>query len=294
MATKKSGQGGDAHTDPDKDLYEVIRDQLIAEIESGRAYPAGAFLPSIRELTVERTISTTTARRVLSELASAGYARAQGTRGYVSLGPRAMHETAESEREVQASGDATGGADWLGPGHHSAEQTGPLVVREQQNVSLRGGITPEGVYVNVRTERAPAEVARALRLDAGSPEVVVRRRVMRDTEGTPVELRTSYVIPEVADGTQLADPEAITESWHTALSVTTGRRPTLTGRTISARHPTDSECAALYLTPTACVLVRIEITSDQTGTPIDYSATVWPGENVTISAMGELDAEDAG
>jgi DNA-binding transcriptional regulator YhcF (GntR family) len=67
-------------------LYEIIRDQLIDDITSGRAYPAGALLPSVREITVRWTVSTTTARKVLAELVSAGYARAEGTRGHVSTG----------------------------------------------------------------------------------------------------------------------------------------------------------------------------------------------------------------
>ncbi|HEU5159533.1 MAG TPA: GntR family transcriptional regulator [Streptosporangiaceae bacterium] len=76
-------------------LYEIIRDQLIDDITSGRAYPPGALLPSVREITVKWTVSTTTARKVLSELVNAGYARAEGTRGHVSTGPRG-HPTSDS------------------------------------------------------------------------------------------------------------------------------------------------------------------------------------------------------
>lgn len=66
-------------------LYEQLRDQIIEEIRRG-TYPRGSLLPSVREL-VAQGVSTTTARRVLAELAGLGYAEARGTRGYVSAGP---------------------------------------------------------------------------------------------------------------------------------------------------------------------------------------------------------------
>ncbi len=78
-----------AGTADDRPLYEVIRDQLIEEIRSGRRYPAGALLPSVREMTVKWQVSTTTARHVLAELVSAGYARSEGPRGHISNGPDA-------------------------------------------------------------------------------------------------------------------------------------------------------------------------------------------------------------
>ena len=60
-------------------IYASIRDQLASEITAG-VYPAGALLPSIREIMERWEVSTTTARKVLDELAAAGYARKEGTR----------------------------------------------------------------------------------------------------------------------------------------------------------------------------------------------------------------------
>jgi DNA-binding transcriptional regulator YhcF (GntR family) len=69
--------------DPDKALlYESIRDELIVYIDRG-IYPVGALLPSIRDISGRWGVSTTTARRVLAELVTAGYARPDGTRGHV-------------------------------------------------------------------------------------------------------------------------------------------------------------------------------------------------------------------
>ena len=66
-------------------MYASIRDQLASEITAG-TYPAGALLPSIREIMERWEVSTTTARKVLDELAAAGYARKEGTRGHISTG----------------------------------------------------------------------------------------------------------------------------------------------------------------------------------------------------------------
>ena len=66
-------------------MYASIRDQLASEITAG-VYPAGALLPSIREIMERWEVSTTTARKVLDELAAAGFARKEGTRGHISTG----------------------------------------------------------------------------------------------------------------------------------------------------------------------------------------------------------------
>src|SRR5690242_8956126 len=66
-------------------MYASIRDQLANEINAG-VYPPGALLPSIREIMERWEVSTTTARRVLDELAASGYARKEGTRGHISTG----------------------------------------------------------------------------------------------------------------------------------------------------------------------------------------------------------------
>src|SRR6266566_6280070 len=66
-------------------MYASIRDQLASEITAG-VYPAGALLPSIHEIMERWEVSTTTARKVLDELAAAGFARKEGTRGHISTG----------------------------------------------------------------------------------------------------------------------------------------------------------------------------------------------------------------
>ena len=83
-------------------IVASIRDQLASEITAG--YPAGALLPSIREIMERWEVSTTTARKALDELAAAGYARKEGTRGHISTG---AHRGQHRPRATCAQGAAT-------------------------------------------------------------------------------------------------------------------------------------------------------------------------------------------
>lgn len=62
--------------------YETVRDEIINDIQNG-IYPVGALLPSVREITIIWNVSTSTGRKVLSELVRSGYARSKGTRGHI-------------------------------------------------------------------------------------------------------------------------------------------------------------------------------------------------------------------
>jgi DNA-binding GntR family transcriptional regulator len=250
----------------DRPLYEVIRDQIIDQITGGTAYPAGALLPSVRELTVQWTVSTTTARRVLAELVNAGYARAEGPRGHVSTG-----------------GPAAGGQRQPETAPSAPAPSGKLAVRSPQVIRATAGIEGERITVDVRTEHAPADIAAALRLPGPGQPVVVRRRVTADERGLPVQLRTSYLPRPVAEGTPLAMPEPVSEPWPDALAIYAGRPATVTDSRISARHPTDSEAAVFGLALSACLLVRTDVTHDDTGVPADCTITVWPADGVSLA-----------
>ena len=250
-------------------LYEIVRDELIDEIKSG-AYPPGALLPSMREITVRWTVSTTTARKVLSELVAAGWARSQGTKGYVAAIPSAGGEAPGSGEDVAAS-------------------TGPSVglgaIRSPQVVPVDGSLEAVTTALDVRQEPAPAEVALALRLTDPRAPVIVRRRLAVDANGSPVQLRVSYTAREVAEGTPLASSDTVDEPWLEALTEHTQKRLTLAESVISARHPTDTEAAMLALAPTACVLVRVDVINDEDGQPIDCTMTIWPGDTTRINAL---------
>jgi DNA-binding GntR family transcriptional regulator len=256
--------------------YESIRDQIISEIGAG-VYPAGALLPSIREIMQRWEVSTTTARRVLDELAAAGYARKEGTRGHISTGGPSSGQLPAAT--VQARPTTT-----------TAPPTGRLTVRPAHTVPANGGIEPDSdteiAALDVRVEPAPPDAAIALRLADPVGSVIVRRRLLAARDGTPVQIRTSYLPLAHADGTPLAAPEPISEPWPTALATHISGRPQLAASYITARHPTHDEAPALALPTDAAVLVRDDIHHDGQGTPVDYTRTVWPGDTTRLAVIG--------
>src|SRR5215813_7495297 len=133
-------------------IYASIRDQILAEITSG-VYPAGALLPSIREITQRWGVSTTTARRVLDELAAAGYARKEGTRGHISTGGPSATEPSTAAQRDHVPPQTT----------PTAPVSGRLTIWPTHTIAAGDTILPdertETVALDVRTETPSAEVA---------------------------------------------------------------------------------------------------------------------------------------
>ena len=254
-------------------MYASIRDQLASEITSG-AYPAGALLPSIREVMQRWDVSTTTARRVLDELAASGFARKEGTRGHISTGG-AQAQQAPPAAEYEHSRKAP----------PPAGVPGRLTIRSAHTIPAGGSASPDAAgtpALDVRAERPPADVALALRAADPSLPVIVRRRLLSAADGAPVELRVSYLPAELAEGTPIAQAQAIPEAWPTALATYLGRQVRLVSSHVTARHPSQEEAAALALASDAAVLVREETHEDQHGIPVDYTRTIWPGDSTRL------------
>jgi DNA-binding GntR family transcriptional regulator len=261
-------------TPPTTRRYASIRDQLASEITAG-VYPAGALLPSIREIMQRWEVSTTTARRVLDELAAAGFGRMEGTRGHISAG----------------------GAPPAPPAGEYARKTPPpiavpgrLIVRSVHTIPASGSITPdtdgELAALDVRTERPPADAALALGVTDPTRPVIVRRRLLAAADETPVQFRVSYLPAELAERTPIAQPHAIPDAWPAALSTYLGRRVRLASSHLTARHPTPEEAAALALASDAAVLVREDIYQDRRGSPVDFTRTIWPGDATRLVIGG--------
>ena len=175
-------------------MYATIRDQLAGEITAG-VYPAGAFLPSIREVMERWDVSTTTARKVLDELATAGYARKEGTRGAISTGaPQPAPEPSAGEPARKAP--------------PRAAVPGRLTVWPVHTIPPHGSVGPDtdnGIAaLDVRAEQPPADAGVALGITDLSRQVIVRRRLTAAPDNTPVQFRISYVPAEMAEGTDRA------------------------------------------------------------------------------------------
>jgi len=256
-------------------MYASIRDQLASEITAG-VYPAGALLPSIREIMERWEVSTTTARKVLDELAAAGYARKEGTRGHISTGgPQAAPALSSGEPVRKAPPPSA--------------VPGRLTVWPVHTIPASGDIEPDGddrsAALDVRIERPPADAAMALAITGPSRQVLVRRRMVAAPDGTPVQFRISYLPAELADGTPIAQSQAISEAWPAALATYLGKQVHLASSHVTARHPNHEEAAALALASDAAVLVREDTYQDRRGNPVDFTRTVWPG-NTTRLVVG--------
>jgi DNA-binding GntR family transcriptional regulator len=208
-------------------MYASIRDQLASEITAG-VYPAGALLPSIREIMQRWEVSTTTARKVLDELAGAGYARKEGTRGHISTGGPKTPLTQPVGEHTRKAPPPTA-------------VTGRLTVWPTHTIPASGSIEPgpDGQFaaLDVRTERPPADAAMALGITDPARRVIVRRRVLVAPDGTPVQFRTSYLPSELADNTPIAQPHQIADTWAAALATYLGKQVRLASSHITARHP---------------------------------------------------------
>ena len=254
-------------------MYASIRDQLASEINAG-VYPPGALLPSIREIMQRWDVSTTTARRVLDELTASGYARKESTRGHISTGgAQAQQAPPAAERERSRKPPPPVGV----PGRLTIRPTHTVPIGESISLDVAG--TPA---LDVRAERPPADAALALRAAAPSLPVIVRRRLLSTEDGTPVELRVSYLPMEMAEGTPIAQAQAIPEAWPAALATYLGKQVRLASSHVTARHPNQEEAAALALVSDAAVLVREDIHEDQDGVPVDYTRTAWPGDSTSL------------
>src|SRR5260370_7897149 len=145
-------------------IYASIRDQLASEIAAG-TYPAGALLPSIREIMERWEVSTTTARKVLDELAAAGYARKEGTRGAISTGgPPAGPAPAAAEPARKAPPPAA--------------VPGRLTIWPAHTIPAHGSVGPDEdnslAALAVRAQRPPPAPPPAPPLPHPSPPVPLR------------------------------------------------------------------------------------------------------------------------
>jgi DNA-binding GntR family transcriptional regulator len=254
-------------------IYASIRDQLANEITAG-VYPAGALLPSIREITQQWEVSTTTARKVLDELAVAGYARKEGTRGHISTGGPHTESAPPAGEPVRKSPPP-------------AAVAGRLMVWPAHTIPAHGSIDPatddRPAVLDVRAEHPPADAALALGIIDPAQQVIVRRRLVAAADGAPVQFRISYVPAQLAQGTPIAAPQPIGQAWPAALATYLGTQVHLASSQITARHPSQEEAAALALASDAAVLVREDIHQERRANPIDFTRTVWPGDTTRLA-----------
>jgi GntR family transcriptional regulator len=227
--------------------YAQVVAEIRKRIEHG-TYPPGSLLPSEHQLVAEFGVSRPTVVKALSALRQDGWIDTQQGKGSFVRGRPAL---ADAERTR--------------PGHD---------VLELPEAELSGQLVQAGVKL------APPHVAALLGLPAGA-RAFVRQRLLTD-EGEPVELASAWLPLDLAAGTDLASPDLLGESIRQHLAARKKIRLDHAVEQITARHPGGEEAELLGITPDSPVLSVIVTAYDATGTPIQVSDLVLPGQRHEI------------
>ncbi|GAA1857146.1 GntR family transcriptional regulator [Asanoa iriomotensis] len=230
----------------DRAVYRQIADYLRGEVERGEREP-GAQLPSESQLMSAYNVSRVTARRALGVLVTEGLVVAEHGRGWFVRRRPPVKRLGSDRFSRRAEGKAAFTVDM-----------------EASNRRFRVDV------LDVGRGPAPIEATTRLGLDAGA-ETVVRRRLYF-AEDQPIEVATSYIPLDVADGTPIDQPNPGPGGIYARME-DKGMTFDRYEEEISARMPTQEETRLLRLPPGSPVmhLVRTAIAD---GRPVEVCDTV--------------------
>jgi GntR family transcriptional regulator len=239
----------------------IIRDRI-----SSGEYARGALLPKEDDLAAELKVSRSVINEALRLLRSEGLVRAQRGRG-TTVHPVPVirrDTTGRQRREAREAGGARGAFD--------AEITA-------MGMTPRSEVTPE------RTA-APAGVADFLDVDEGTP-VLARRRVMY-ADGVPVQLATSWIPWDIAEGTALTEVDTGPGGTYSRLAEL-GHAPARISELTRERIPDTDEIDALDIDPSGRVLAVTRVVRDADGRAVEVNEIILPAHQWELYT--EWDAE---
>jgi len=217
-----------------------IRDQIVR----GDLRPGGE-VPSERELAASWKVARPTAARALEVLRMQGLVTSvQGSGTFVREAGAAPRARERYER---------------------ARDLGTMY-----------GITESVEFVACETAPAPAHVSEALQMESNA-SVIRRARLLRNADGRPIELSTSWFPGHLADiAPRLLEPERLIGGTGRYLAEATGRGPEYGRDQVAARLATDEEARMLELTPPAAVLVYRLVVFAADDVPIQADDATYP------------------
>ena len=226
--------------------YAKVKQYLKLELERGRWAP-GTLMPSEAELVAQFGVSRMTVTRALRDLQTEGLVdRLQG------VGTFAAHLNRVASR---------------------------LTIRDlQAEITARGHTHHAEVHV-VRQERAPAELAQRLGLDASRPKgaLVFHTLIVHFENGVPLQCEDRYVNPACAPEYLGVDFTRTTPT-HYLLQVA----PLWEAEySIEAAAPTAQEATLLNIQPTEACLIVVRRTLNR-GVPITLARLVHPGSRYLL------------
>jgi GntR family transcriptional regulator len=226
----------------------IIRDRIT----SGE-YARGALLPREDDLAAELKVSRSVVNEALRMLRSEGLVKAVRGKGtYVHRIPVIRRDAIGRQRKsAREAGGARGAFD-----------------AEVQAL----GLTPRSEVTPERTA-APAHVAEALGIAEGAA-VLARRRVMF-ADDVPVQLATSWIPWDIAEGTRLTEVDTGPGGSYSRLAEL-GHARARTSEVMRVRIPEDHEARALDMDITGRVVTITRTVWDATGRAIEVNEIVIP------------------
>lgn len=242
----------------DRPVFKQIADRLRAAIASGELVVGGR-LPSEQALMDTYGVARGTARDAVDLLRAEGLVRTEHGRGTFVRDRPPVRRLAH---------------DRFARRHRERGRAAYLAELEAE------GRVPQVEVLEVGRARAADDVAVWLQLAMGADVLVRRRRYLAD--GKPMELATSYVPWELAEGTPIAQADTGPGGIYARLEEH-GHPLKRFSEEVTARMPTTDEVRALRLEPGVPIMRLIRIAYDEGERPVEACDTVMAADRYVLN-----------
>lgn len=242
----------------DRPAYKQIADAIRDAVSSGEIGP-GAKVPSEAELIRLFNVAQGTVRNALSLLRAEGLLRAEHGKGVFVRDRPPMQRKASNRFRRE---------------HREAGKAAYTVDAEAQ------GIKHEVEVFKVGPDVVPDEIAERLGVAPGSTVLVRSRRYLHGP--TPMEIATSYVPWEIAEGTLMVEENPGPGGIYARIEEA-GHRLARFTEDVTARMPMPDEAKALHL-PSGTPVMRVLRTAyDSDGVAVEVCDTVMTADLFVLS-----------
>jgi GntR family transcriptional regulator len=242
----------------DRPVFKQIADGLRASIVSGEL-EAGAKVPSEQALIDRYGVARGTIRDAVEVLRSEGLVRTEHGRGSFVRDRPPVRRLAH---------------DRFARRHRERGKAAYLAELEAD------GRVAEVEVLEVGRVKAPDDVAVWLQLSMGADVVIRRRRYLAD--GEPMELASSYLPWELAEGTPITEPNTGPGGVYARLEEG-GHRLKRFSEEVTARMPSVDEIRALRLQPGVPVIRLVRVAYDTDERPVEACDTVMAADRYVLS-----------
>jgi GntR family transcriptional regulator len=241
----------------DRPVFKQIADRLRAAIQAGELAP-GARMPSEQELIDAHGVARGTVRDAMNVLRGEGLVRTEHGRGSFVRDRPPVRRLAH---------------DRFARRHRKRGRAAYLAELEAE------GRVADVDVLEVARVKAPDDVAVWLQLRLGADVLIRRRRYLAD--GEPMELATSYVPWELAEGTEMTQPDTGPGGIYARLEER-GHELKRFSEEVTARMPTVDEIRALRLQPGVPVFRVVRVAYDRDELPVEACDTVMAADRYVL------------